>query len=58
MSNRMIASRLYITEATVKRHLVNLYPKIGVGSRGEAARVALEKEWFTIRELTAGIETA
>lgn len=57
ISNRMIASQLFITEATVKRHLANhLYPKIGVGSRGEAVRVALEKEWFTISEITADIE--
>ena len=58
MSNRIIASHLHITEATVKRHLANIYPKIGVGSRGEAVRVALEKEWFTIPEITANIETS
>jgi len=52
MSNRMIALHLSIAEATVKRHLANLYPKIGVGSRGEAVRIALEKEWFTIHEIT------
>ena len=56
MSNRAIASHLSITDVTVKRHLANLYPKIGVRSRGEAVRVALEKEWFTIREITADIE--
>jgi DNA-binding NarL/FixJ family response regulator len=56
MSNRTIASHLGITESTVKRHLANLYPKMEVSSRGEAVRVALENEWFTIREIEAAIE--
>jgi DNA-binding NarL/FixJ family response regulator len=34
LSNRQIASSLYIEEATVKRHLANAYPKMGVASRG------------------------
>ena len=58
MSNRIIASRLHLSEATVKRHLANINQRMGVGSRGEAARVALEKEWFTLREITADIESA
>src|SRR5215216_4697964 len=56
MSNRNIASRLGISEATVKRHLANLYPKMGVSSRGEAVRKALENEWFTFREIEAAID--
>ena len=56
MSNRKIASRLDISEATVKRHLANLYPKMGVSSRGEAVRKALENEWFTFREIEALID--
>ncbi len=56
MSNRDIASRLEISESTVKRHLANLYPKMEVSSRGEAVRKALENEWFTIREIEAAIE--
>ena len=56
MSNRQIASHLGISESTVKRHLANLYPKMEVSSRGEAVRVALENEWFTIREIEAAIE--
>jgi ATP/maltotriose-dependent transcriptional regulator MalT len=56
MSNCDIASRLDITEATVKRHLANLYPKMEVQSRGEAVRKALENEWFTIREIEAAKE--
>ena len=51
MSNREIASRLDIAEATVKRHLANIYPKMEASSRGEAVRKALENEWFTIHEI-------
>jgi DNA-binding NarL/FixJ family response regulator len=51
MSNRQIASDLSIAEGTVKRHLANIYPKMGVASRGEALRIALENEWFTISEI-------
>jgi DNA-binding NarL/FixJ family response regulator len=51
MRNQEIASRLGISEGTVKRHLSNIYPKMGVGTRGEAVRKALENEWFTIRQI-------
>jgi DNA-binding NarL/FixJ family response regulator len=53
LSNARIASALFISEATVKRHLANVYEKMGVGSRGEAAREALLKDWITIEEITA-----
>jgi DNA-binding NarL/FixJ family response regulator len=53
LSNHQIASTLYLSEATVKRHLANVYQKMGVGSRGEASREALLREWITIEELTA-----
>src|SRR5215203_4305522 len=56
MRNHNIASQLDITEGTVKRHLANIYPKIGASSRGEAVRLALENEWFTIREIEAAID--
>jgi DNA-binding NarL/FixJ family response regulator len=53
LSNRQIASSLHVSEGTVKRHLANVYPKMGVGSRGEAAKEALLREWITIEEITA-----
>jgi len=53
LSNHQIASSLTLSEATVKRHLANVYPKMGVGSRGEAAKEALLREWITIEEITA-----
>ena len=52
LSNHQIASSLHLSEATVKRHLANIYPKMGVSSRGEAARKALREEWITIEEIT------
>jgi DNA-binding NarL/FixJ family response regulator len=51
LSNGRIASSLHISEATVKRHLANVYEKMGVGSRGEAARQALMRDWITIEEV-------
>ncbi|WP_228282435.1 response regulator transcription factor [Rubrobacter tropicus] len=52
LSNRQIASRVHLAEGTVKRHLSNTYNKMGVGSRGEAARKALQEEWITVSEIT------
>jgi DNA-binding NarL/FixJ family response regulator len=56
MSNQQIAVSLHLSEATIKRHLANIYPKIGVSSRGEAVRVALSKEWISPRDITDGSE--
>jgi len=52
LSNYQIASSLSLAEATVKRHLANVYNKMGVSSRGEASREALTRDWITIEELT------
>jgi DNA-binding NarL/FixJ family response regulator len=40
LSNREIAQELWITEETVKFHLTNVYRKLGVRRRVEAARWA------------------
>jgi DNA-binding NarL/FixJ family response regulator len=53
LSNHQISSSLHLAEGTVKRHLANVYQKMGVSSRGEASREALLKEWITIEDLTA-----
>ena len=52
LSNRSISSELHISEATVKRHLANVYEKMEVSSRGEAARKALLEGRFTAGDLT------
>ena len=52
LSNQQIAASLHLAEATVKRHLANVYIKMGVSSRGEASREALLRDWITIEEIT------
>jgi DNA-binding NarL/FixJ family response regulator len=56
LSNRLIAARVHLAEGTVKRHLTNSYTKMGVGSRGEATRMALLEEWITIRDVTEDVD--
>ncbi|HTZ43048.1 MAG TPA: response regulator transcription factor [Jatrophihabitans sp.] len=41
LTNSQIASRLYIAEATVKRHLTSIYAKLGAVSRVDAIRKAI-----------------
>ena len=52
LSNRRIAQELHVAEATVKRHLANIYEEMGVRSRNEAVRRALEEQWIGIHEIT------
>jgi DNA-binding CsgD family transcriptional regulator len=52
LSNRLIGEELHISEATVKRHLANVYEKIGVRSRNEAVRTALVEQWIGLHEIT------
>jgi DNA-binding NarL/FixJ family response regulator len=42
-SNKDIAGKLYISEATVKTHLVHIFSKLGVDDRTAAVTVALEQ---------------
>lgn len=56
MSNRQIAGSVHLAEGTVKRHLADTYKKMGVNSRGEAARKALQDEWITISDVTKDSE--
>ena len=58
LSNRQIAASIHISEATVKRHLANLYAKIRVSSRSEATRKALLQGWITARDLTLSEKSA
>ena len=51
LGNRQIARALHVAEGTVKRHLANIYKKLDVRSRGEAARMALFEEWITIQDV-------
>lgn len=42
-TNREVAKDLLVSEATVKTHLMRLYPKLGVRDRAAAVRVAYER---------------
>lgn len=42
-TNREVAKELLVSEATVKTHLLRLYPKLGVRDRAAAVRVAFER---------------
>ncbi|MCP4544460.1 MAG: response regulator transcription factor [Chloroflexi bacterium] len=43
-SNKGIADKLYITEATVKSHFVHIFAKLEVGDRTAAVTVALKRK--------------
>jgi DNA-binding NarL/FixJ family response regulator len=42
MTNRAIASALFISEKTVARHVANIFSKLGVSSRSAATAYAYE----------------
>ncbi|WP_019147061.1 response regulator [Timonella senegalensis] len=48
-TNREIAQEAFVSEATVKTHLVHIYTKLGVDSRTSAVAVALEKRLIRSR---------
>jgi DNA-binding NarL/FixJ family response regulator len=56
LSNQQIAASANLAEGTVKRHLANIYQKLGVSSRTEASREALLREWITIEEVTDDLD--
>lgn len=43
LSNREVARRLWISEATVKSHLIRIYGKLGVDDRTAAVTTAFER---------------
>lgn len=42
-TNKEAAARLFISEATVKTHLLHLYAKLGVGDRAAAVAAAYNR---------------
>ena len=47
MSNSEIAAKLFISDSTVKRHLTNIYAKLGAVSRVDAVRKAQAANLFS-----------
>ncbi len=50
LSNRQIARRLFISEATVKTHLVHVFGKLGVETRTAAVTAAVERRLIRISD--------
>ena len=49
-SNKEIASELVLSVPTVKAHLVNIFNKLGVGSRTEAVLYGLRMGWLVVED--------
>jgi len=47
LSNKAIAQRLYLSVRTVEGHLANIYGKLAVHSRTEAALYAARQGWVS-----------
>ena len=56
LSSRQAANRLHLAEGTVKRHLTNVYHKMGVASRSEAVREAISMGIFDAYDITRAEE--
>ena len=46
-SNKEVSEALHVSETTVKRHLSNVYDKLGVHTRGEAVSKAVSEGWIS-----------
>ncbi|MGH3878588.1 MAG: response regulator [Actinophytocola sp.] len=49
-TNREAAERLFISEATVKTHLLHVYAKLGVKDRAAAVATAYERGYLSFRD--------
>lgn len=49
-TNREVARRLFISEATVKTHLLHVFEKLGVGDRTAAVATALSRGYLVSRD--------
>jgi DNA-binding NarL/FixJ family response regulator len=56
LPNARIAEELHVAEATVKRHLANIYEKVGVHSRTETVRTVLLEQRIGIHEITSAAD--
>ncbi len=51
LGNKRIGEDLHLSTATVKRHLSNVYDKLGVHSRSEAVSRAISEGWISSWEI-------
>jgi len=51
MSNKDIATELFVSMRTVQGHLSSIFNKLGVGSRTEAVFQAVKRGWLAFEEL-------
>jgi dTDP-4-amino-4,6-dideoxygalactose transaminase/DNA-binding NarL/FixJ family response regulator len=56
MANAQIGERMFLATSTVKSHLSSTFTKLGVGSRAQAAAIALDRDTAVGRGLAALIE--
>lgn len=54
MSNKEIASELFLSVHTIESHLTSTFNKLGVGSRIEAVMEGLRHDWFTLEDISSG----
>lgn len=54
MSNKEIASELFLSVHTIESHLTSIFNKLGVGSRIEAVMEGLRHDWFTLEDISSG----
>jgi DNA-binding CsgD family transcriptional regulator len=52
-SNKEIAGRLYMSHRTVGSHLYRIFPKLGLRSRVELARIVIERSLSATEERVA-----
>ncbi|MFI6521126.1 response regulator [Spirillospora sp. NPDC050679] len=50
LSNRQIAKELFVSEATVKTHLVHIFAKLGVDTRTAAVAAAVERRLIRLAD--------
>jgi DNA-binding NarL/FixJ family response regulator len=52
-SNKEIGERLYMSHRTVASHLYRIFPKLGLRSRVELARLVIERSFETTERLAS-----
>jgi DNA-binding NarL/FixJ family response regulator len=56
-TNREAAARLFLTEATVKTHLLHVYAKLGVSDRAAAVAEAFNRGLLTCRDARLALQS-